>query len=86
MTKPQTERGTSACVYCGNIHAWLCPRVKVIEYHPDGTTKRVEFYAPSDYMPSLGSTLQPGKITYGGEPGDRNWQPPPSWQGWEKHT
>lgn len=32
------------CPYCGNMHTdgAMCPRVKAIEYHPDGTVKRVE--------------------------------------------
>lgn len=30
------------CPYCGMIHATTCWRVKAIEYHPDGSIKRVE--------------------------------------------
>ena len=37
------------CPHCsGNgiqtIHGGTCPRIKAIEYHPDGTTKRIEFH------------------------------------------
>lgn len=38
-----------ACPYCSGpnsivVHGtYVCPRVKAIEYHPDGTVKRVEF-------------------------------------------
>ena len=32
------------CPYCGNIHDGVCPKVKAIEYHPNGTVKRVEFH------------------------------------------
>jgi len=31
------------CPYCGMIHKWKCPLVRAIEYHPNGTIKRVEF-------------------------------------------
>lgn len=34
------------CPYCGLPHAGTCPRVKAIEYHPDGSLKRVEFHQP----------------------------------------
>lgn len=30
------------CPYCGLYHDAICPRVKAIEYNPDGTIKRVE--------------------------------------------
>ena len=31
------------CHYCGTWpHDGLCPRIRAIEYHPDGTVKRVE--------------------------------------------
>jgi hypothetical protein len=43
-----------ACGYCGSIHTGKCPTVKAFEYHPDGTIKRVEFYAPVDYRPIEG--------------------------------
>jgi hypothetical protein len=35
-----------ACRYCGVHHPGECPRVKAIDYYPDGTTKRVEFHGP----------------------------------------
>lgn len=40
------------CQYCGTIHEAICPRIKSIEYHPDGTTvRRIEFFAPADWAP-----------------------------------
>lgn len=38
-----------ACPYCstphsGVIHGGPCPRVKAIEYHPNGSVKRVELW------------------------------------------
>lgn len=43
----------NSCCYCHQIHVGKCPLVKALEYHPDGTMKRVEFYAPNDYAPAL---------------------------------
>ena len=33
-----------ACPYCGSFHTTLCPLIKRIEYHPNGTIKSVELY------------------------------------------
>lgn len=38
------------CRYCGMIHGPKCPSIKAIEYHPDGTVKRIEFVTPADYF------------------------------------
>lgn len=41
--------GTSAiwqmqsCRHCGAYHPGRCPRIKAIEYHKDGSVKRVEY-------------------------------------------
>ncbi len=32
------------CQYCGAYHNAVCPRIKTIEYYPDGTVKKVELY------------------------------------------
>jgi hypothetical protein len=40
-----SDNGT--CGYCGMGHIGTCPRVKAIEYHENGTLKRVEFHAPA---------------------------------------
>jgi hypothetical protein len=45
------------CGWCNGFHTGKCPLVKAIEYHPDGTTKRVEFYAPKDYPPITGGSF-----------------------------
>lgn len=34
------------CPHCGIYHQTTCPRIRAIEYHQDGTIKRVEFHAP----------------------------------------
>lgn len=34
------------CRWCGNVqHTGLCPRVKAIDYYPDGTIKHVTFFS-----------------------------------------
>lgn len=40
---------TPPCPYCSGCnvmiyHAGTCPKIKTIEYHKDGTIKRVEFF------------------------------------------
>lgn len=37
-----TTSALKPCGYCGAIHTSMCPRVVAIEYHPNGTIKRVE--------------------------------------------
>jgi hypothetical protein len=32
------------CPHCGMIHQTTCPRIKALDYYPDGTVKRVEFH------------------------------------------
>jgi hypothetical protein len=34
------------CGLCGSVaeHSGICPRVKAMEYHPNGTIKRIEFH------------------------------------------
>ena len=50
----------SPCGYCGQWHDNVCPRVKAMEYHPDGTIKRVEFH-PTSWATSLGDVVEGGK-------------------------
>ena len=43
-----SARPTSACPYCSSAGSWTmhggkCPKVAEIEYHPDGSVKRVRF-------------------------------------------
>jgi hypothetical protein len=33
-----------SCFHCGGIHLGMCPRIKCIEYYPDGVIKRVEYH------------------------------------------
>jgi hypothetical protein len=50
------------CEFCGNHHGKICPSVKAIEYHENGTVKRVEFVRPVD---SLAPQPIPFRITSG---------------------
>lgn len=36
------------CRYCGYSHDGVCPRVREIEYHQNGTVKRVSFFKGMD--------------------------------------
>jgi len=44
------------CGHCGLIHGGPCPRVKAIEYHLNGTVKRVEYH---DSRPSESGSPPP---------------------------
>lgn len=51
MSTDAREAGNAVhCRWCGKYHGTLCPDVKAIEYHPDGTVKRVEFKSVADYF------------------------------------
>ena len=41
-----TASNNLGCPYCGMGHGGTCPRVKAIDYHENGTVKRVEFHDP----------------------------------------
>jgi hypothetical protein len=32
------------CPHCGYGHIGTCPKIKAIEYHQDGTVRRIEFH------------------------------------------
>ena len=43
---------TGQCGHCGLWHEGrVCPRVKAIDYYPDGTVKRVEYHDPAPRAP-----------------------------------
>jgi heterodisulfide reductase subunit C len=33
----------SNCPHCGGYHTGTCPKIKSIEYHENGTIKKIEF-------------------------------------------
>lgn len=40
------EPAATACSHCGFWHQGACLRIKAIEYHSNGTVKRVEYHEP----------------------------------------
>lgn len=49
MTSASTAN-LSTCQWCGCIHSGKCPQVKAIEYHENGTIKRIEFFGYGDHV------------------------------------
>ena len=49
MTSTTTLEVKGYCPYCSNppydyvYHGGACPKIKAIEYHPNGTVKRIEY-------------------------------------------
>jgi hypothetical protein len=39
------DQTMSKCEHCGMWHSGVCPRIKAIEYHPNGTVKRVGYHS-----------------------------------------
>ncbi len=40
-----TIQDTPKCIHCGyHPHQGNCPRIKAIDYYPDGTIKHVEYH------------------------------------------
>lgn len=58
------------CPYCSLVHEGTCPRISAIEYHRDGTIKRVEFHdvtpAPSDTAIGTVAGLDKASVNMGG--------------------
>lgn len=42
--REELEQGDDACSHCGGYHARACPRVRRIEFHPNGVVGSVEFW------------------------------------------
>lgn len=40
-----TPTAAAFCGYCGGYHAGMCPRIKAIEWYPNGTVKLVELHS-----------------------------------------
>lgn len=58
----------TTCGWCGNWHGSACPRVKSMEFYPDGiTVKRVEFVTLSDLQAPVAQPVlqrQPWQVTW----------------------
>jgi hypothetical protein len=52
------------CGHCGMWHAGSCPRIKSIEYYPDGTVRRLEYHDPNAGV-RLPLYPRPGKKLHG---------------------
>jgi hypothetical protein len=56
------EVKTDKCFWCGIHHDALCPKVESIEYYPDGTIRKITFFAPGPvvsyglHLPGMGET------------------------------
>ena len=63
-----TSTGYEPCKWCGIGHLnTKCPLIKAIEYHQNGTVKRVEFMTPNDqFKPAW--TYPPPSFVIGGQP------------------
>jgi hypothetical protein len=61
------------CHHCDCYHTGTCSKIKAIEYYPDGTVKRVEYYDP----PMLPTRLAPLPNPY---PFTESWRIPLSYQ------
>jgi len=47
VTGSGTATDLKMCQHCGLLpHIGLCPKIKAIEYHQNGTIKRVEYHGP----------------------------------------
>lgn len=40
-----------SCPHCGMMHKTTCPRIKAIEYGPDGRVRRIEFHEQRTVQP-----------------------------------
>jgi len=53
------------CPHCGIGHVGTCPRIKAIEYHENGTVRRIEFkddvapYQPARWEPRVPWIISP---------------------------
>lgn len=43
------------CQYCGNYHEQICPLIKQIEYHDNGTIKLISFWSAATSVPLISS-------------------------------
>ena len=48
------------CEHCGYGHVGTCPKIKAIEYHQNGTVKRIEFHEPQPLV--SGATMTPANV------------------------
>lgn len=61
MSANATSFPDGSCPYCGGWghNTFRCPRVAAVEYHPNGTLKRIELHPLSAVPPSTRSPQEP---------------------------
>lgn len=71
MTADPNIRGphNTPCQHCGLLHGNLCPAVAALEYHPDGSLKRVEFR--DAFASRVRFEFEPARPDY--QPGEVAW-------------
>jgi hypothetical protein len=47
------------CRWCGLMHGHVCPYVKALDFYPDGTVKRVEFFQETPGVRVTGWLMYP---------------------------
>ena len=74
------------CPYCAaESHQGTCPRIKVIEYHLDGTIKRIEFFSIADQYPAT-SPLYPANWYHNPYYVPPHYFPPVTWSVHSAHS
>jgi hypothetical protein len=63
----QTTNSIAPCPHCGATHTTTCPKIKAIDYYPNGAVKRVEFKSAQDY-PIIPQWQGPFPVTCAGAP------------------
>ena len=51
----------TTCRWCGCSHTGVCPRVRAIEYHPNGQIARVEFHDTASRLGDVRVTIAPSE-------------------------
>ena len=66
MTAGVTTGGYAVtCPHCGGTHKETCHRIRAIEYHENGTIKRVEFHAPEPVAGIVTPLVSVGRLPAG---------------------
>lgn len=51
------------CGHCGGWHEGICPRIKSVEYHSNGTVRRIEYHDTRDSAALPASPSSPAPQT-----------------------
>lgn len=61
MRRALSGVGVQKCIYCGEPHETVCPKIKAIDYDEHGDVRRVELMTPADYPLQI---CRPGEIKF----------------------